>query len=329
MKLNKLTSGIFSIAVLFSGSLYADQPEQLFVFGDSLSDPGNYFAIYQEMELQPFESNSPGGAFIPSAPYAIGGKHFTNGDTWVEILAGMLGNPESGSPAALAPATFGNYAVGRSRARDVALEGVFSDVNLTTQVDAFLAIHDGVAPADATYVVWIGANDVGDAIRVALGGGDAVPIIGAAINNISTQLTRLYLAGARDFLLVNAPNFALTPVFQQLADVSGPYHDAVLSAAQAISVIFNQYQLLITIGLNSALLGIDIETLDVFSIMESFVADYEAHGLTVVDESCIVPDVISKAICSQPSEYLFWDGMHPTTTVHGLLAEKAYQLLTD
>jgi phospholipase/lecithinase/hemolysin len=46
------------------------------VFGDSLSDPGNYYSIYGQVSEAPF-------APIPSAPYDEHGHHFSNGRTWI------------------------------------------------------------------------------------------------------------------------------------------------------------------------------------------------------------------------------------------------------
>lgn len=44
---------------------------KLVIFGDSLSDPGNYFVAFGTVSHQPFVP-------IPEAPYAIGGHHFSN-----------------------------------------------------------------------------------------------------------------------------------------------------------------------------------------------------------------------------------------------------------
>ena len=54
--------------------------EQWIVFGDSLCDAGNTFAATGEASRPPFLS-------VPAAPYSIGGHHFSNGSTWVELLA--------------------------------------------------------------------------------------------------------------------------------------------------------------------------------------------------------------------------------------------------
>ena len=51
--------------------------DRLFVFGDSLSDPGNRFAVTGETAHPPFVP-------VPDSAYGVGGHHFSNGRTWVE-----------------------------------------------------------------------------------------------------------------------------------------------------------------------------------------------------------------------------------------------------
>src|SRR5437762_12424368 len=59
------------------------------VFGTSLSDSGNAFALVGDASTPPDFALSP--LLIPSAPYAKGGHHFSNGATWVEQLARSAG----------------------------------------------------------------------------------------------------------------------------------------------------------------------------------------------------------------------------------------------
>jgi phospholipase/lecithinase/hemolysin len=122
------------------------------VFGTSLSDAGNAFVLWgtastpSDYQLDPL--------LVPTAPYAQGGHHFTNGRTWVEQLAGSLGHAGSVRPAFKSEGTVAtNYAVAAARARD---DG--KNLNLTAQVDAFLEATSGVASSDSLYVIEMGGN---------------------------------------------------------------------------------------------------------------------------------------------------------------------------
>src|SRR5262245_48664393 len=125
-------------------SVLAGQPQRFVVFGDSLSDPGNAFILIRDLEIPPFES------IIPSAPYARGAFHFSNGATWVEQLSILDHAVPSAGPALLIPPLFSNFAVGGARARTV---GAF---DLPTQVGLFVRDFHGRAPSDALHVVFVG-----------------------------------------------------------------------------------------------------------------------------------------------------------------------------
>ena len=66
------------------------------VFGTSLSDPGNAFVLWGEASTPPDYQLDP--LLIPSAPYAKGGHHFTDGRTWVEQLAGRCWRSSTHTP---------------------------------------------------------------------------------------------------------------------------------------------------------------------------------------------------------------------------------------
>jgi len=116
------------------------------VFGTSLSDSGNAFALRGGANTPPDYLVNP--LLIPDAPFARGGHHFTNGGTWVEQLARSLGLAGSVRPAyASGSLKATNYAVGAARAYD---DG--KNINLSDQVQKFLEDYGGAAPSDALYV---------------------------------------------------------------------------------------------------------------------------------------------------------------------------------
>ena len=287
----------------------AEEPTRLVVFGDSLSDPGNHFVAYGTKAKQPF-------APIPDASYAIGGHHFSNGATWAERLAADLGVPTGGGPALAVPGLFTNYAMGRARARVGA--PTFADHDLGTQVARYLADAGGQAAPGALYVIWIGANDVSDALAALAidpSGTTSVGILSAAIEAVAGNIQSLWMAGARTFLVPNIPNLAVTPVVRALGpdaraaatQLGGLYNGALDQALDALQ----------------ALPGIRFVRLDIDALFDDVVGDPAAVGLTNVTEPCLAFGTVGAAICAAPRRHLFWDGFHPTASGHAVIAEAA------
>jgi len=293
----------------------AAQPraEKLVVFGTSLSDPGNAFALVGGTNTPPDYLND--AFLVPAAPYTRGGHHFTNGPTWIEQLARTLKANVNAEPAFKGSNPHAmNFAVGAARARETGV-----NANLPLQVATFLQAKGGVASPGALYVIEVGTNDVRDALNAGPG---APAIISAALTAIRTNVEALYAAGARRFLIWNVPNPALTPVIRSL---NNPVVSAV---ALSLATSFNS-------GLDGqvALLratrpGIDIDVLDIFQLLNVVVAHPAAVGFTNVTTPCITPSV-APFFCQQPDEYLFWDGVHPTAAMHAVVAAFAEMTLAQ
>jgi phospholipase/lecithinase/hemolysin len=301
------------LSVSVAPSALAQDFNRVIVFGDSLSDSGNYFIAFHAISHQPFVP-------IPDAPYAIGGHHFSNGATWAERLTTALHKPTSGNPAFRSPGVFTNYAVGRSRARSGA--PVFSTFDLSTQVSQFLSDF-GRAPFDDLYVVWIGSNDLNDALNALTSDPSGVTsgaIIQEAIAATAANIGALHAQGARTFLVPNLPNFAITPVVRAL----GPGAEF---AATQLTDAYNGGLDQALLGL-AALPGIHFIRLDINALFAEIVADPAAAGLTDVADACLTFGVIGRAICSTPNRFLFWDGIHPTTVAHEIIADAALEALT-
>jgi outer membrane lipase/esterase len=293
-----------------SDSEHSARERELIVFGDSLSDSGNFFVNTGEVSVRPFD-------FVPSAPYARGGFHFTNGRTWIEQVAKRLRDRRSGRPALRRPGRFTNYAYGTARSR---ADG--SAFDLSSQVGLFLSDFGGQIPRESMYVMWTGSNDVRDALNALFvdpSGATSAGILQDAVTATADNIIALYGSGAQTFMVPNAPNIGLTPVVRAF----GP--EAEVAALQ-LSVLYNQG---LSQALDSleALPGIRIVRLDVFGILGDLVADPESGGLVNVTESCITPGVVVDAICGRPRDYLFWDGVHPTRVGHRHLARAALEIL--
>lgn len=290
---------------------------RIVVFGTSLSDSGNAFALRGATSTPPDYRLDP--LLVPGAPYARGGLHFSNGATWVEQLARSLGLAGSVRPAFASESPKPtNYAVGGARAY---ADG--KNVNLGDQVQAFLTDVGGVAPSDALYVIEMGGNDIRDAIVAFQTGGfpAAQPVLQQALASIAQNIQVLYGAGAREFLVWLPPNLALTPAIRNLERVS----PGAAQLATALTQAFNG-------GLNGVLTqlstipDITIRRLNAYALLTDIVADPPTYDLNNVTEACVTPNVAPFS-CDHPDEYLFWDGIHPTRAVHAIVASAAALLL--
>jgi phospholipase/lecithinase/hemolysin len=309
-----MAAGLLAFALVAPEWAAAQAPfGRIVVFGTSLSDPGNAFALAGGTNTPPDYDNDP--FLVPNTPYARGGHHFSNGATWVEQLARPMGLAGSVGAAFRGSGAATNYAVGGARARE------FGDSpTLSMQVGAFLRDSGGSAPSNALYVVEMGGNDLRDALQAFATGGDGGPIIVDALTAIGENIATLYAAGARKLLVWNAPNIGLTPAIAPLGPV-------VAGLANALTQAFNaklEAEVLVPL---SALPGIEIVRLDVYAKLNEIVAAPAGFGLTTVNKACITPAVAPFA-CTNFDEYLFWDGIHPTKAAHAILAQTAASALT-
>jgi phospholipase/lecithinase/hemolysin len=284
----------------------ADESGGLVFFGDSLTDGGNHYVAFGQVTRPPYPP-------VPIYPYALGGHHFSNGATWAEDLSDELDTPMSGKPSLREPGAFTNYAVGRARARPGA--PVFPDFDLGTQVGAFLTEFGGRAPANRTYVIWIGSNDLFDALEALQSdpsGMTSIGIIQQAIGATAESMQMLWAAGARKFLVLNLADPALTPYVRSLGPVAEGLSTRLTAAYNGALA-----QELAALG---ALPQIQISQFDINAFLHTVVSAPGRYGLRDVEDSCLTFGVVTNAVCADPDRYLFWDGIHPTRAGHFLIS---------
>lgn len=312
--------GFVLMALVISPAYAASPYSGIFVFGDSLSDPGNVFVLTGENSVRPFSADN-----IPDAPYARGGHHFSNGKTWIEQASADL-KLNGGTGPALRNTAFTNYAFGGARAR---MTGV---MDLSSQVGLFLSSTPGNVPTDSLYSIYVGGNDVRDAtvtfFEVFTGTGDPVAaqlaaeaVVAEAVQSIADNIMLLAGRGASHFLVPSVADVGTTPAVQAL----GPQAAAV---ATGLSIGFNAALEATLTGLEDAF-GIQVTRLNVFQLINDIINDPSVAGLANVTEPCITPLVRKGAFCKRPDEYLFWDGIHPTRAAHAYLADAAVSALSQ
>jgi phospholipase/lecithinase/hemolysin len=303
-----------TLVVLAGVPASASAHERLVIFGDSLSDPGNYYIAFGETSQPPF-------APVPEAPYDIGpGHHFSDGWTWAERLSVRMESPLSGLPALARPGVFTNYAVGRARARPNAT--TFSAYDLGTQVGLYLGDFHGHAQADATYVIWIGANDLDDALSalaVDPSGATSAAIVQDALEALAGNMQVLWSAGARTFLIPNLPDLGQTPAVRAV----GP---AAVGAAEQLTAAYNAGLQQVLAQLQG-LPGMHLIRYDVNALLDRVIAQPHAYMLEDVTDACLSFFTTVNPVCQHPRQYLFWDGIHPTVAGHEILAVEAQKVI--
>lgn len=287
----------------------------LYVFGDSLSDPGNTYAVTGQI-------NQPIWEVIPEEPYDS--KRFSNGKTWIEHVAREMRTYRGAMPAYRSP-WFGNYAFAGARAQGTgAAKPSFGD-----QVSKYLGVTGGAADPNALYAVQFGGNDIRDALVaaqtvLALGGtlaeaqAASEAVIGGAILAMANNIGMLRAAGAQHFLVANAPNLGKTPAISALG--AG-------AQAEALSLGFN-LALDAVIG-NFALTGARMYRLDMFSFVDIATDMPQGFGFADSTTPCLqVFEAPATGVCADPDQRLFWDGIHPTRAGHRFVGVMAINVLS-
>ncbi len=268
---------------------------EIFVFGDSLSETGNFYA-------------ATGGAFPPSPLYNEG--RLSNGKAWVENFARIVREP------APTPSLLGgtNFAFNGARASGVSPYGTPS---VTEQVASYLLSSGGTADPTDIFVIWAGANDI--FFGPSFGESDFIP---KAIAGIRSSIESLYAAGARRIVVLDLPLLGQTPFF----NTSPP----VAMQLDAASAAFNNALADMIRKLRSELRHVRIADVKISRLFRSVTLAPALFGLQNVVESATLFDPVSGigyAIAPgvDADRYLFWDSIHPTAQAHKIIA--AYVLI--
>jgi phospholipase/lecithinase/hemolysin len=281
-------------SLLNGTALPAPHFDHLYAFGESMSDTGNFFKVTGQ----------------PVPPYA--GGRFTNGPVWVEYLEHDLG---------LSAGQFTDLAVSGAGSgfNNVYISDPASPLystGLLAQVNNFIAAHPSVDP-NALYTVWAGINDYAR--------NPSAP--NQVIANISTAVSELAAAGAKNILVVNLPDLGTLPGIRHLGprtallSALAAQHNAALSTA--LGTLSQQFS------------GVHIMPLDVYTLYNQMMTNPGTYGFTDVTDSALgntvyphePPSTTSDIWKTNPSALMFWDSIHPTTAGHQVIADYALSVL--
>ena len=285
----------------------------LYIFGDSLSDPGNNAIRFgsNATASPPFnvtlQSDITGNSFIPTYPYATS-YQYTNGNVWAYQFATLLGLPSAVAGPVLGGLGANNYASAGAATGPLNNPGPVP--SLLTQTGSFVAsLGSAPAPANALYVVAGGGNNARTAMTAILSGSNPEATIVETASqfaaDIGSIVDTLQAKGAQNIIVWTAPNLGLSPAIT----ANGP-------AAASLATTLTQ-------SMNAALVDrlaseTDVRMFGFFDLITSVNANPAAYGLTnVSDAGGAIPG-------ADLSTYLCWDGIHPTAAGHAILAQSMY-----
>lgn len=296
---------------------------QLIVFGDSLSDSGQFPDVERifakEIGNLRF-TNREGPSYLAPSPY---------GEVSTQRLADALGLgpllPSTSVVRELAGLPDGtNYATGGYTTEDILASITQPDGSEVSQAGITLRTRDG-------YLVSVGAADP-DALYYINGGGNdfldgdvASPAEAAAsAGTLADSIDALVAAGARTIVVSNLPDVGATPAGL------GSGNRAAFSA---LGEVFNQ-----ALGERLAVYDgqVDIIRLNIPQLFDEVLAAPADFGLATnvpltnvcfSDPACDVTPFGLAAGNPDPSKLLFNDTVHPTTAGQEILADYAFSLV--
>ncbi len=278
-------AGVLAMA----GAANAQTYGRLVVFGDSLSDNGNLYAL----------TGSP-----TSPPYYQG--RFSNGPVFTELLGFNAGRYTAGASVTGSV----NYAFGGARTDSSALPP-----GMRNQLLAYLGGGGLFGPNDLVSVLG-GANNIFQALPAAGASANPTaaiaPVATAAAGDINYIVGQVSAAGAGTILVTNLPKLSITPQFG--GTPAAPLADYAVTT-------FNS-ALLTGLHTTAASTNTNIIYMDLFKAGDAIASIASDYGITNVTQACF-----GGISCTDPDSYLYWDGVHPTAAGHRIIADLANDYL--
>ena len=300
----KLKTALFSLLLLTASAAMAN-PNRLIVFGDSYSDNGNVFKLTHDQ--------------YPNATRYYQGR-FSNGATWVEYYASLLGiNPND-------PKKFIDFAYGQARVLrpdSITVYGTpdirYPIPDFADEITAYQAHYATVTKQDLV-VVFVSANDFFDLPPTA----HIVRFVMNIADVETAQIQRLTALGAKHILVLNSADLTLMPIAPLFAS-------KVVHSKNTIAVHAYLVGAKLLVRLYNARLAYDLRHEPGVVIYNTFKFDHQMfnqhHYTSAMCYQNLQGDYqhIAGPVCSNPSQFFYYDRVHTTATVNALLATAVYR----
>ncbi|KAJ7528254.1 hypothetical protein O6H91_16G091500 [Diphasiastrum complanatum] len=312
-------------------------PSALISLGDSSADTGNaeiVFPLVMPAQYPPY------GMTYFHRP----ANRFSDGRLVIDFMAQALNlpllEPDLGQSSTATLSRGINFAV----AGAVAIGGSESQLSFSAQIERFHTLVNSEANrgnrvfSGALYVISIGTNDFYNSLAVEKMSEEDVRglIAPQVIDAIANAVRNIYNQGGRNFVVVNVYAQGCTPATLTLVDpLNVDAHDQ-LGCLPSYNQVIEDYnkQLKQTVyNLIAELEGVNIAYADVYQALMNMLSNPQQYGFqdaTKLDACCgsggthnydatkICGEIAN--ICSNPSSYISWDGIHLTEAAYRVIA---------
>lgn len=214
------TAAVSSAAFLCVGfnNAYAasfNSISRIYAFGDSYSDSGAALRI----TTAAVKAEVPGAFVFPRLDVYDSDGRWTNnpGLTSVEILAKQENLPLT------------NYAVGGAKSGNGNLStwlDRYQNTGLFGQIEQYKIEVNRRADPEALHFIFISINDLSESFFYNQTG-SVDTLADDAVNNIGSGISQLALLGAEQFFVVNSPDLAALPLFEQYSQQATKFRDVI------------------------------------------------------------------------------------------------------
>jgi phospholipase/lecithinase/hemolysin len=295
VKRASFASAVLVAAAIAGGPVWSSTVNRytdLYVFGDSLSDTGNFFAA----------TGTVGEPPTTGRPYFEGRR--SNGPLWSDHVAQDFRDKEQGE---------GNFAFIGAQA----VPRANVPIDLPFQIGAFAQSGAPVSLGQRPVAtVFFGANDIINAVTA--GSSTEAAGIGAA-NAVAQGAQTLSAFGFEDFVLFTLPDIGKTPFYNLFVP-------AGQDAASEGSAAFNNTILTRASELQAA--GFGVTTIDLASLFDDLIDDPTQFGLQDATTPCLffpgpafAPGQPADCSPEEALERAFFDWLHPNAVVHERIAD--------
>ncbi|OWM68222.1 hypothetical protein CDL15_Pgr004704 [Punica granatum] len=310
----------------------------VFVFGDSIVDPGNnnQLKTISKCNFPPYGRDFAGGK-------ATG--RFSNGKVPSDMLAEIFGVKEL-LPAYLDPnlqiqdlltgVSFASGAAGY----DPKTSKITRVLSLSDQLDLYnqsiarikAEVGDEKAASilsQSIYIVCLGSNDITKTFFGPFSRHDNISsYTDLMVNWSSSFIQELYGFGARRIGVISIPPLGCVPALRTLR---GGFKRNCFDDANNAAILFNSKLSSLANSLKSQLSGSKIVYLDVYNTFLPLIQNSSQYGFEVSTQGCCGTGNLEVSFlcnsfsvfmtCKDDEKYVFWDSFHPT--------EKAYKIIMD